>query len=107
MSIKNKFLRFLVSVFITLILYFSLAMILVQGDIDEVVEAMILVAVFGLFIVGPTLIFIVYLSYQLLTIKSERSKRLPNIFKALVGFIVFIILLYFLGMHTDLFDNLF
>jgi len=103
MYINNKFLRFLASVFITLLLYFLLAMGISEGEIGEAIEAMFVFAVFGLFIVGPTLIFLVYLSYQLLTKKGERSKRAPKILKTTLIFLCCIALLYVAAMYTDLF----
>lgn len=103
MYIKNKFLRFIVNVFITLTLYFLLAMGISEGEVGKAIEAMFIFAVFGLFIVGPTLIFMVYASYQLLTIKSERSKRAPKILKTTFTFLCCIALLYVAAMYTDLF----
>ncbi len=102
MHIKNKFLRFIVSVFITLILYFFLALTLVQGDVNEVIEAMFMLAVFGLFIVLPALIFVVFMVYYLLTKKSERPKR-TRFFKFMIWYLIIMALLYFAAMHTDLF----
>ncbi len=103
MHIKNKFLRFSISVFVTLLLYFLLAIGISEGVIDKAIEAMILFAAFGFFIVVPTLIFLVYLSYQFLTEKSERSKKAPKLIKRAFLFLCFIALLYVAAMKTDLF----
>ncbi len=109
MHIKNKFLRFVVSVFITLLFYFLLALsneLRIGNDseyISKAIETMLLFAVFGLFIIGPTLIFMVYLSYQLLTTKSERSKKAPKLLKRTFLFLCLIALLYVAAMYTDLF----
>jgi hypothetical protein len=102
MHIKNKFLRLIVSIFTALLLYFSLILVLVKGDIDEVVEGMILFAIFGLFIVLPALIFVVFTVYYLLTKKSERPKR-TRFFKFMIWYLVIMALLYFAAIHTDLF----
>ena len=103
MHIKNIFLRFIVSIFITITLYFLLITVIVKGDIGEVIEAMFIFAIFGLFIVGPTLVFMVYLNYQLLTIRSERSQKLSKIIKNSLIFISIMAMLYFAAMYTDLF----
>ncbi len=108
MHIKNKFLRFLVSVIITLTLYFLLALIneLRIGNDSEyilkTIEAMLIFAVFGLFIVMPALIFLLIIIYYLLTNKSERPKR-PRFFKFMVWYLVIMALLYVAAMYTDLF----
>jgi len=102
MYIKNKFLRFLASFFIAITLYFLLALTLVKGEISEVIEAMFMLAVFGLFIVLPALIFVVIIVYYLLTKKSERPKRL-RFFKFMIWYLVIMALLYFSAMYTDLF----
>ena len=102
MYIKNKFLRFLASVFIAITLYFLLALTLVKGEISEVIEAMFMLAVFGLFIVLPALIFVVIIVYYLLTKKSERPKRI-RFFKFMIWYLVIMALLYFSAMYTDLF----
>jgi hypothetical protein len=107
MHIKNKFLRFIASVFITLILYFLLAMGISQGEIADAIEAMFIFAIFGLFIVVPTLVFFAYTTYYLLTQKSERSKRAARIIKIMMVFLMIMALLYAAAQFTDLLDNLF
>lgn len=102
MHIKNKFIRFIVSVIIALILFFLISFGLVRGDVSETLEAMFMFAVFGLFLVLPSLIFIVYLSYWLLTKKENRTKS-KTAFKVLLTIIVIVGLLYIAAMKTDLF----
>ena len=108
MYIKNKFLRFLVSVIITLTLYFLLALIneLRIGNyseyISKAIETMLLFAVFGIFIVMPALIFLVIISYYLLTNKGKRPKR-TRFFKFMIWYLVVMALLYIAAMYTDLF----
>ena len=101
MYIKNNFLRFILSGVITLLIYFMAILVLTEGD--DVLEAMVIFAVFGLFIVVPALLFIWYLSYQLLTTKSERSKKAPKIIKNSIIFLGIVALLYVAAMYTDLF----
>ncbi len=103
MYIKNKFLRFISSVFITLLLYFLFAL----NFGDNVIETMFIFAVFGIFFVVPFLIFMVYTFYVLLTRKSERSKRASIIFKVMITFLIIMALLYVVAQFTDLLDNLF
>ena len=108
MHIKNKFLRFVVSVFITLLFYFLLALsneLRIGNDseyISKAIETMLLFAVFGLFIVMPALIFLVIMIYYLLTNKSERPKR-TRLFKFMFWYLVIMALLYVAAMFTDLF----
>ena len=103
--IKNKFLRFLISILTTLILYYLLVFFISgdANDVNSVLEGMIIFAVFGAFIVLPTLFFAVYIIYQLLTKKENRSKRLVNIIKYSLYFLLIMTLLYLAAMYTDLF----
>jgi len=106
MYIKNKFLRFIISVFITIILYYFIVFA-IEGTGDKsfysILEAMFIFAVFGIFIVVPILIFFTYAAYQFFTIKEERSKKYPTIFKTMIVVIGIIALLYVAAMYTDLF----
>lgn len=103
MHIRNKFLRLIVSIFITLLLYFLLSLALTQSPTDSVLETMILLAAFGLFLVMPTLIFMVYIIYQILTKKNNRSKKIGIIVKRMIVFVIVMGLLYAAAIHTDLF----
>jgi len=106
MSIKNEFLRFIVSVLLTFVLYYLLVLT-IEGTGDKsffnILESMFVFAVFGLFIVGPSLLFTVYISYQLLSTKEERSKKVFKILKRSIIFICCMALLFFLAMYTDIF----
>jgi len=106
MHIKNKFIRFVVSVTISIALYFILALTISDG-IADAIEAMFIFAIFGLFIVVPTLVFLAYTTYYLLTQKSERSKRAARSIKIMVVFLIIMALLYAAAQFTDLLDNLF
>jgi len=106
MQIKNKFLRFIVSFFIAIILYYFIVFA-IEGTGDKsfssIVEAMFIFAIFGIFIVVPMLIFFSYAAYQFLTIKEERSKKYPIIFKTMIVIISIIALLYAAALNTDIF----
>ncbi len=97
MAIKNKFLRFITSVFITLVIYFLFALSF-EGD---PIEIMVLFAVYGFFFVIPFLSFMVYVFYVLLTKKEERSKNTS--IKKIILFLIIIALLYLSAQFTDLF----
>lgn len=106
MHIKNKFLRFLASISIAIILYYFIVFA-IEGTDDKsfsnILEAMFIFAIFGIFIVVPILIFFTYAAYQFLTIKEERSKKYPIISKIMLIGISIIALLYIAAMYTDLF----
>ncbi len=102
MAIKNKFLRFITSVFISLFSYFLIALNFEGNPL----ETMFVFAVFGFFIVVPFLSFMVYIFYILLTKKGERSKRAPIIIRRMLLILSVIILLYLTAQFTDLLDNL-
>ena len=106
MNIKNEFLRFIVSVLLTFVLYYLLVFT-IEGTGDKsfsnILESMFIFAVFGLFIVGPSLLFTVYIIYQFLSIKKERSKKVFKILKRSITFICCMALLFFLAMYTDTF----
>ena len=108
MYIKNKFLRFLLSVFITLLIYYLIILAIDAGgsgntSFSNVLESMFVFAVFGLFIVGSALLFVTYISYQLLTKKGNRSKRLWRVVKNTLIFLFIMVLLYLAAMYTDIF----
>ncbi len=97
MAIKNKFLRFITSVFITLVIYFLFAL----SFGEDPIEIMVLFAVYGFFFVIPFLSFMVYVFYVLLTKKEERSKNTS--IKKIILFLIIIALLYLSAQFTDLF----
>lgn len=107
MHIQNKFLRLIVSVFLPIIIYTSLALVMVEGDLDETLEYMILFAIYGFLIVIPTLFFIACISYYLLTEKKDRSKVSFMVLIGLLILLIIIVVLYLTPFITDLLDSLF
>ena len=77
-----------------------------QGDVIEALQYMFLFAAYGFFIVIPTLFFIAYISYYLLTKKEHKSKRGYTILKVMFITLIVIVLLYVAAFNTDLLDNI-
>ena len=99
MAIKNKFLRFITSVFISIFIYFLFALSL--GFEEDPIGYMVTYAIYGFFFVIPFLYFMVYVFYILLTKKEERSKNTS--IKKIILFLIIIALLYLSAQFTDLF----
>jgi len=97
MHIKNKFLRFLVSILTALILYFLLTLAIWQQSIIRTLGTM-LYYIMGIPQIVPVLIIISYIIYLLLTQKENRSK--PTIIQTIFiisSTIPIMVLLYFLA----------
>lgn len=75
MRIKNKFLRLISTVCLTLVIYAAVAWALAQGNINEIVQMMFVLAFVFIFIFIPFIIFIACTTYYLLTPKINRSER--------------------------------
>jgi len=74
MLIKNKFSRFIVSVFCALLIYiFSVAIMFNNSydDFNEFLENLILLSLFGFYVVMPILIFLTYISYRIFSPKKD------------------------------------
>jgi len=102
MRISNKFLRFITSIVVSLLIYLIILLIITQ-DSNDILEGMIMIFIFGIFLVSPFLVFIASIVYYILSPKTQRpiKKRVIKI----SGIITFImILVYSAAQFTDLLD---
>lgn len=97
MHIKNKYLRFVVSVFIALILYFLLELIILvinglyfdfYSSLDFVLDIFILHFRYPTLITISILSFFIYVSYTLLTPEEKRSEQVNKYIKIFFGFFI-------------------
>lgn len=108
MYIKNKLFRFLVSIFLALLIYFLLVMLIeTKYAVVDVLFGMLIFALVGVFIVVPTLIFMTYLFYTLFTKREIRPKTAGKIIKISMILLLIIVLFHVAAFKPDLLDNLF
>jgi len=76
MLIKNKFLRFIISVFIAFLIYTLFVAIVFNNsydDFEEFLENIMLLSLFGFYVVMPILIFLTYISYRIFSPKKDTA----------------------------------